>query len=539
MKPLTIPQPSHWESGFDSQRGQSDRLPHVLLSTVQMTEADRLTIAYGINAITLMENAGRPVADAIMNRWSLRPVLVLCGPGNNGGDGFVAARHLAEANWPVRVALLGTRDQLRGSAAHHASLWNGPVETLTPDALNGAELIVDAIFGAGLTRPLEGAAVETLAAAAAKKLTIIAVDVPSGLMGDTGENMGAVSCALTLTCFRKKPGHLLQPGKSLCGELVVANIGTPASVFVSIPPDTFENHPALWADNLPLLNQHSNKYSRGHALVWGGWPTTGAARMAALSAARVGAGLTTIAVDMSQSYLALSVYAATLTCIMVKPIHRHQDLAILLGDKRITGLLIGPGAGVGPDTQARVLTMLKSGQATVLDADALTSFQHTPTDLFDAITGPCVLTPHEGEFSRLFKGVVDSSYNDKLSRARAAAKASGAIVILKGNDTVIAAPDGRAIINANAPSTLATAGSGDVLAGIALGLLTQGMEPFLAAAAAVWLQGAAANNFGPGLIAEDLPYRLPAVFKQLALLMKQTDRHFSETEATIEFSASH
>jgi NAD(P)H-hydrate epimerase len=539
MKPLTIPQPSHWESGLDSQRGLSDRLPHALLNTVQMTEADRLTIAYGINEITLMENAGRPVADAIINRWSLQPVLVLCGPGSNGGDGFVVARRLAEANWPVRIALLVPRDQLHGSAAHHASLWNGPVETLTPAALNDAELIVDAIFGAGLSRPLEGAAADTLAAAAAKNLTIIAIDVPSGLMGDTGENMGAVPCALTLTCFRKKPGHLLQPGKSLCGELVVADIGTPASVFSSIPPDTFENHPALWADAMPLLNQHSNKYDRGHALIWGGWPSTGAARMAALAAARIGAGLTTIAVDMSHSYVALSVYAATLTSIMVNPIHRHQDLDKLLADKRITGSLIGPGAGIGPDTQTRVLAMLKSGQATVLDADALSSFQHDPASLFDAITGPCVLTPHEGEFARLFEDVIVSSSNDKLSRTRAAAKASGAIVILKGNDTVIAAPDGRAIINANAPSTLATAGSGDVLAGIVLGLLTQGVEPFLAAASAVWLHGASANNFGPGLIAEDLPNRLPAVLKQLALLMKQTDCPFSTTEVTAEFPASH
>lgn len=520
MKTLTTSQPNHWETGSKSQRGQSDKLQHALLSTGQMAEADQLTIVYGINEITLMENAGRPVADAIINHWSLRPVLVLCGPGNNGGDGFVVARYLAEANWPVRVALLVNRKKLHGAAAHHASLWNGPIEKLTPAALNGAELIVDAIFGAGLSRPLEGLTADTLVAASTKKLTIIAIDVPSGLMGDTGENMGAVPCDLTLTCFRKKPAHLLQSGKSLCGKLVVADIGTPASVFENISPDIFENHPDLWGGVLPILNNDSNKYSRGNALVWGGWPTTGAARMAALSAARIGAGLTTVAVDMSHSDLALSVYATTLTSIMVKPINRHQDLDKLLADKRITSLLIGPGAGVSLDTQTRVLTMLKSGKATVLDADALSSFKHKPTTLFDAIIGPCVLTPHEGEFTRLFKNVIDASLNDKLSRTRAAAKASGAIIILKGNDTVIAAPDGRAIINTNAPSTLATAGSGDVLAGIVLGLLAQGMDPFLAAAAAVWLHGAAANNFGLGLIAEDLPNQLPVVLKQLDQLMK-------------------
>ena len=482
-----------------------------LLTATQMALADRLTVASGISGTELMENAGRPVAAAILQRWTPRPVLVLCGPGSNGGDGFVAARRLAEADWPVRVALLVPRESLRGEAAHHAGLWRGTVEPLNPAALDGAELIVDAIFGAGLSRPLEGTAAQTLAAAAARKMTIIAVDVPSGLMGDTGANMGAVPCVLTVTCFRKKPGHLLQPGRGLCGELIVADIGTPDSVFDDVNPDTFENDPVLWADQLPVLQTDGNKYTRGHALVWGGWPIIGAARMAARAAARMGAGLTTVAVPE----VALPVYAAALTSVMVSPVARPEDLALLLADSRFSGLLIGPGADIGPDTRARVLAMLKTGHATVLDADALSTFKDDPQHLFDAISGPCVLTPHEGEFKRLFEGVVDL-HGDKLTRARAAARASGAIVLLKGSDTVIAAPDGRAIINANAPSTLATAGAGDVLAGMVLGLLAQGMAPFLAAAAAVWLHGAAASRFGPGLLAEDLPDRLPAVFRQLA-----------------------
>jgi NAD(P)H-hydrate epimerase len=442
-------------------------------------------------------------------------VLVLCGPGSNGGDGFVAARRLAEADWPVRVALLVPRESLRGEAAHQAGLWRGPVEPLTPAALDGAELVVDALFGAGLSRALEGAAAQTLAEAAARKMTIVAVDVPSGLMGDTGAGIGAVPCVLTVTCFRKKPGHLLQSGRSLCGELVVADIGTPLSVFEQIRPDTFENDPLLWAGALPVLQVEGNKFTRGHALVWGGWPTTGAARMAARAAARVGAGLTTVAVPEA----ALPVYAAALTSVMVSPVARPEDLEWLLVDTRITGLLIGPGAGIGPDTRARVLAMLKTARATVLDADALSTFHEDPHLLFDAIAGnragACVMTPHEGEFTRLFEGIVDLRA-DKLSRARAAARASAAIVVLKGSDTVIAAPDGRAIINANAPPSLATAGAGDVLAGMVLGLLTQGMPPFLAAAAAVWLHSAAATHFGPGLLAEDLPDRLPAVFRRLA-----------------------
>lgn len=488
-----------------------------LLTTTQMAQADRLTVASGISEIRLMDNAGRPVAQAIMDRWSPRPVLVLCGPGSNGGDGFVAARRMADAGWPVRVALLVPREQLRGSAAHHAALWRGPVEALTPYALVGAELIVDAIFGAGLSRALEGAAAETLAAASTRKMTIVAVDVPSGLMGDTGTNVGAVQSALTVTCFRKRPGHLLQPGRTLCGELVVADIGTPWSVFDQVVPDSFENDPLLWADALPVLQPDCNKYTRGHALVWGGWPTTGAARMAARGAARVGAGLTTVAVDVTHGEPALQVYAAALTSVMVHPVAAPEDLARLLADSRHTGMLIGPGAGIGPSTRARVLAMLQTGRATVLDADALSAFKDDPQSLFCAIQGPCVLTPHEGEFTRLFGGVV-AACSDKLARARAAAHASGAIVVLKGSDTVIAATDGRAVINTNAPPTLATAGAGDVLAGMVLGLLAQGMEPFLAAAAAVWMHGAAAAHFGPGMLAEDLPDRLPAVFRRLARL---------------------
>ena len=477
-----------------------------LLTAVQTAQSDHLTVATGIDEITLMENAGRPVADEIIKRWTTCPVVVLCGPGNNGGDGFVAARLLADAGWPVRVALLGQREHLAGAARHHADRWDGDIEPLTPAMLQGADLVVDAIFGAGLNRALEGAAAQTIAAAGARKMMIVAVDVPSGLMGDTGVNAGAVACVLTVTCFRKKPGHLLLPGRMLCGEVVVADIGSPASVFEQLKPETFENDPALWIAALPGLRPDSNKYTRGHALVSGGYPTTGAARMAARAAARVGAGLTTIAVPEP----ALPVYAAALTSIMVSPITCDEDFDSLLADSRYSGFLIGPGAGIGQGTRERVLAILKTGCATVLDADALSTFKDDPDTLFHAIVGPCVLTPHEGEFARLF-----DAHGDKLSRTRAAAHRSGAVVVLKGSDTVIAAPDGRAIINANAPPTLATAGAGDVLAGIILGLLTQAMEPFLASAAAVWLHGAAASEFGPGLIAEDLPDLLPGVLEQL------------------------
>ena len=481
-------------------------LQTALLDVRRMGETDRLTVASGKPGIELMENAGSAVAREIVKRWSVRPVIVLCGPGNNGGDGFVTARHLSELGWPVDIALLGSRDQLTDAARHHAELWRGTVEPLTPAALDGAELVVDAIFGAGLSRALEGSSLETLAAAAHRKLPIVAIDVPSGLTGDTGEALGAVASVLTVTFFRKKPGHLLLPGRLLCGEVVVADIGIPSSVLEQISPNAFENDPCLWIGNFPRPQDGGNKYSRGHALISGGYPMTGAARMSARAAARAGAGLTTIAV----SPVALPVYAAALVSIMVQPLAVPEDFECLLDDSHYKAFLIGPGAGTGEETRTRVLAMLATGRPTVLDADALTTFADDPPTLDQAITGPCVLTPHDGEFHRLF----DPS-GDKLTRTRVAAHRSGAIIILKGSDTVITSPDGRSVINSNAPPTLATAGAGDVLSGIVLGLLAQGMDPFLAASAAVWLHGAAAAEFGPGLIAEDLPDLLPIIFRRL------------------------
>ena len=477
-----------------------------LLDVRQMHEAERLTVGTGVSETEVMENAGAAVAREIVRRWPPCAVTVLCGPGRNGGDGFVVARLLAEADWPVRVALLGPRDRLAGEAQHNAGRWRGTVEPLSLDVLDGADLVVDAIFGAGLDRPLNGPAAATLARAASEGLPIIAIDVPSGLMSDTGEAAGAVATVLTVTFFRKRPGQVLLPGRSLCGEVVVAGVGIPSSVLERVAPDTFENDPGLWLSDLPRPQDSDDKYTRGHALISGGYPVTGAARMAARAAARAGAGLVTIAVPE----IALPIYAAALTSIMVQPLAAPDDFDRLLDDRRISALLIGPGAGTGEQTRARVLAMLGSGRPTVLDADALTAFRDDPPSLDRAIVGPCILTPHEGEFRRLF----DSS-GDKLTRTRAAARRSGAVVILKGSDTVIAAPDGRAIVNSNAPPTLATAGSGDVLSGIVLGLLANKMNSFLAAAAAVWIHGAAAAAFGPGLMAEDLPDLLPNVLRRL------------------------
>jgi ADP-dependent NAD(P)H-hydrate dehydratase / NAD(P)H-hydrate epimerase len=479
-----------------------------LLTPKEMDVADRAAIASGVAGAALMEAAGRAVADAVMRRWPQCPVAVLCGPGNNGGDGFVAARHLLAAGWPVRLGLLGARADLKGDAAQHAALWTGGIEPLQPALLDGAGVAIDAMFGAGLARPLDGAAKAMVEALGGRAIPVAAVDVPSGLDGATGAVLGAApEAAITVTFFRKKPGHVLLPGRTLCGTLVLADIGIQASVLGAIGPKAHENGPALWLDAFPWPALEGHKYSRGHLLVLGGAVMTGAARLGARAAARVGAGLVTVAAPAA----AWPVYATSLTGIIVQPIAGQADFAQLLADPRRNAVLIGPGAGANEATRAAVLAALGPRRAAVLDADALTIFAGDPTALFTAITGPTVLTPHEGEFVRLF-GVLPG---DKLARARAAAARSGAVVLLKGADTVVAAPDGRAVVNVNGPPDLATAGSGDVLSGIIAGLLAQRLDPFRAAACAAWLHGAAAAEFGPGLVAEDLIDMLPRVLRRL------------------------
>jgi len=477
-----------------------------LLSVAQMNAADRAAIAAGTPGTVLMQNAGDAVAKEITRRWSPQPTTVLCGPGNNGGDGFVVAVALAQAGWTVRVALMGRIEDLRGDAQFHAARWHGGVEPVAPAAVEGASLVVDALFGSGLSRPLDSQAVNTLAAVTRRGLPLVAIDVPSGVMGDSGESLGAATATCTVTFARKKPGHVLLPGRALCGETVVADIGIPAAILESLSVDTWENHPTLWRAGLPQAKSSANKYTRGHALLCGGYPMTGAARMAARAAARIGAGLTTIAVPE----IAFPVYAAALTSIMVQPLRQAGDLGRLLSDPRYTAFLIGPGAGVSDATHESALELMRTARPVLIDADAITVFASKASELAAAIRGPCVMTPHEGEFARVF-----DARGDKLARARSAARQSGAVIVLKGADTVVAAPDGRAMVNTNAPATLATAGSGDVLGGLILGLLAQGMEAFLAAAAGVWIHGAAANAFGPGLIAEDLPDLVPTVLREL------------------------
>jgi hydroxyethylthiazole kinase-like uncharacterized protein yjeF len=485
-----------------------------LLTADEMGRADRLAIEGGVASATLMENAGRAVAEEVARRFpDKETVAVLCGPGNNGGDGFVAGRHLLERGYNVRLGFEDDEARLPQDAAAMAKRFTGRREPLGADLLTGADVVIDALLGAGLARPVEGALARLIAGVNEAGLPVVAVDVPSGVDGSTGEVRGvAIRAAATVTFFRLKPGHLLLPGRLHCGALTVADIGIPESVLVAVEPRTFANEPALWLSSYPWPKEDGHKYARGHAVVVSGPAySTGAARLGARGALRVGAGLVTVASPRD----ALLVNAAQLTAVMVRESDDARGLASLLADPRKNAVLIGPGVGVGERTKQMVLAALGSQAAAVLDADALTVFADTPEALFAAIAAhpaPVVLTPHDGEFARLFGDIVAVP---KLERARKAAARSGAIVLLKGADTVVAAPDGRASINATTSPWLATAGTGDVLAGLVLGLLAQGMPAFEAASAAVWLHGAAAKAFGTGLIAEDLPEMLPEVLGKL------------------------
>ena len=532
---------------------------HLLLTTEEMGRADARAVELGVPSLTLMENAGRAVADAAWAHLQAGDkVAVLCGPGNNGGDGFVAARLLAERGCDVTVALLGDREALKGDAAANAERWTGNVVPLTDlRVLDGVKVIIDAIFGAGLTRDLEGAAAEAVSAANDMRrhgATVIAVDVPTGLDGNTGAERGiALLADQTVTFACLKPGHVLMPGRKLCGRVSVADIGIPDDVLREVGSGAYaldnSNATAL-ARWFPWREVDGHKYDHGHAVVVSG-PAfqSGAARMAARGALRIGAGLVTVASPPS----ALPENAAHLTAVMLKPCPDARALSEILSDTRKNAVLIGPGAGVGAETAEMVLAALGSGAAVVLDADALTSFAaseaenstvafgftskseavtHGPQALFDAIRAkpdrPVVLTPHAGEFKRLFPDLADR--RSKIVCARAAADRSGAVVILKGADTVIATPQGIAAVNINAPPWLSTAGSGDVLAGIVAGLLAQMTRleddadvSQLAAVMAVWLHGQCANLLGPGLIAEDLPEILPEVLTELWHLHEQED----------------
>ncbi len=488
----------------------------LLLTPAEMSRADALTIASGIPGERLMENAGYAVADVICARFSQGArAIVLCGMGNNGGDGFVIARVLRQRGFVVRVALalpegMSVRD-LKGDAAGAERAWRGETVPANPALFDGATVIVDALYGAGLSRDVSGRDAQLIAAvnaARAEGARVYAVDLPSGIDGRTGEVRGtAVVADETVTFFRRKPGHLLLPGRTHCGRLRLAQIGIGSEVLAKIAPNTAANGPELWADCWPEAAVDSHKYSRGAALVASGpLPSCGAARLAAEATLRAGAGIVTVATPPD----AVATVAGWRAAFVVKPAADMAALAALLGEPRLRAAVLGPGLGLGDDVWPAVRAALEGGMALVLDADAITQASRRPEEAFSLIKkreGGVVFTPHEGEFGRLFPDIGGS----KLDRAREAAARSGAVVLLKGPDTVIAHPDGRAVINENGTAALATAGSGDVLAGIIGGLLAAGRPTFEAVALAAWMHGEAGRMAGPGSLADEIAAALRGV----------------------------
>jgi len=495
-----------------------------LLSPAEMAEADRLAIAAGpLDGYGLMQRAGEAVAAVVLARYpAATKVHVLCGPGNNGGDGYVVARLLAEAG--VDVSVWAEGEPRTGSdaaiAAAKCTPKRRPLSAFTAEA---NALVVDALYGAGLSKPLSGDARSAVEIAAKLDLPVIAVDLPSGVSGESGDSLGtAFRASVSVTFARKKPGHLLLPGRARCGEIVVADIGIGDDVIARVAPRAFENKPVLWLEDFPVPAIDAHKYKRGHVGVFSGGPSaTGAARLAALAAARSGAGAVTVLSPAN----AMHVNAAHLTSIMLRKTDAIEDVHDFLGDRRSSSFVLGPGFGVGDRARDFALAVLgrtrqEGGvEGLVLDADGITSFRNVGSKLYDAVSKPdapaLVMTPHEGEFGRLFPDILSDKSLSKLAKARAAARRANAVIVYKGADSVIASPDGRAAINSNGAAWLATAGSGDVLAGTIAGLLAQAMPAFEAACAGVWIHAEAGSRFGPGLIAEDLPLAMVPVLREL------------------------
>jgi NAD(P)H-hydrate epimerase len=489
-----------------------EEIDTLIVTPEDMARIDRAAAASGLSSYGLMERAGQAVAAAALRRFpgALRFV-VLCGPGNNGGDGYVAARALRQTGAPVAVYALGDPAALSGDAATAFAAFADVAAPLDAFAPRPGDVVVDALFGAGLSRDLPEDVVRTIEAVDGAVLPVLAVDLPSGIDGRTGQVRGAAfRAAATVTFMCRKPGHLLLPGRTMAGALEVFDIGIPARVLAHHAGHLRVNAPAVWRMALPAQLDAAHKYVRGHLAVFSGPATaTGAARLSAMAGLKAGAGLVTV---LSPSDALVS-NGAHLTAIMLKPLDGDADLAALLKDERLRTFVLGPGFGNGERARAFVHLLAAGGRRLVLDADGITAFRGRPEELFVGFSGGpprLVLTPHDGEFARLFPDLAENLALSKIDRALQAALRSNSVIILKGADSVIAAPDGRALINENAPPWLATAGSGDVLAGIVGAHLAQGMPAFEAAASAVWRHGEAGRFAGEGLTAEDLTHSVPA-----------------------------
>jgi hydroxyethylthiazole kinase-like uncharacterized protein yjeF len=483
-----------------------------------MKRVDEKAREQGISSYSLMENAGLAVADAVQAlAGSPCRVVVLAGPGNNGGDGAIAAVELDSLEYEVHVVRIVTEQKSYGDANRAFQSWHHPIEIIslneielsdtTSTLILSADVVVDAMFGAGLTRPLSGIVAAMVKLVNDGPAQVVAVDVPSGLSGNTHNVNGpCVEAELTVTFFLHKPAHFLYPGRQLCGSVLLAQIGLDNEQLDQHEPNCYLNEPAVFYSMMPRINTIGHKFHRGHVLVRSGpVESTGAARLSAETALRCGAGLVTVAT----SHDALLVNAAHLTAVMLKCCDTEHAWKEQLADPRITTVVVGPGNGISEGTRNSVISSLESEKQCVLDADALScwsdnNWRHEFMKVMASTTASVVLTPHAGEFEHLFGNLSDEQFPSKLHKALEAASQSRAVIVYKGADTVVASPDGRSSINANAPPWLATAGTGDVLAGLIAALLAQGMPPFEASCAAVWLHGAAAESLGYPLCSEDL-----------------------------------
>jgi len=467
-----------------------------VLTTEEMREAELSAINEGIKSFSLMEAAGFSVASQIIESFKPCYIMVLCGSGNNGGDGFITAQKLKEEGWNITIASMVKRNKLKGDAALAAQKWDGEIKDLNSNlSVHNIEIVVDAIFGTGFKGELSPELITLFNKIKVRKIPVIAVDIPSGINATTGiVAEDTLKAQLTVTFCRKKIGHLLLPSKNLCGKIITSDILITDKQVASINSNSFENTPALWLKDFPIAKEDEHKYNRGHSLIFGGKIRTGAACLAAKASQKIGAGLTTI-ISQEDS---LNIYKLYRASLMVDEFNNIDEFKNILRDEGKNAILIGSGSGI--DIKEYIDAIFSFNKYIVLDADVFSAYKNKPSELLENLSENCVLTPHEGEFKRLFPNLT----GNKLDRAREAAKISNAIIVLKGGDTIIAAPDRTAVINTNAPPSLATAGSGDVLAGMITGLMAQGMPPFMASSAAVWLHGESARNYGFGLTAEDI-----------------------------------
>lgn len=496
-------------------------IPFELLTPQQMGEADRLSVTLtGQDSFTLMQSAAKAVADIVLNEYrSHRRIAILCGPGNNGGDGYAAASLLKAHGFDVVCfSLASPRENSDGKKAF--TLWDGITSSIQLFVPDNFDLIIDALYGAGLDRPLDEALEAVIEKIAESDRPVIAVDLPSGVFGRTGAVAGkAIKATKTVTFFRLKPGHVCYPGRAQCGEIRLVNIGIPDAVLNSIKPSYFLNTPHLWEPLWPILDYDTHKYRRGHAVVFSGPQTsTGAARLAAFAAARSGAGLVTVLAPQD----ALPVHEMHLTSIMIKKMEDDREILTFLAARKVRSVVLGPAFGALDRAFSIAKAILREGKITtlVLDADALTALAGHGQEMFELIKSSpvnVILTPHEGEFHRVFPDIAGRTERTRIEKAKDAAEQSGATIVYKGADTMIASPLGRVAITINGTPYLATAGAGDVLSGIIGGLSAQQMPPFEAACASVWVHAQCARHFGLGMIAEDIVSALPVVLSEILL----------------------